>query len=86
MNCVGLKKQTSLMIRHINVVSGIDLTIKEFVGFKGEIYFDLSKPDGNSRKLLDSKRINNIDFKPQITLKQGLKQNYQNFIKINANF
>ena len=70
---------TSPMGSHINVGSGKDLTIKELaeiirdvVGYKGEISFDSTKPDGNPRKLLDSERIKNLGFKPNIYLKEGL--------------
>ena len=58
---------TSPMGSHINVGSGKDLSIKELaeiirdvVGYKGEISFDSTKPDGNPRKLLDSGRIKNL--------------------------
>ena len=79
----------SSMCSHINVGSSLDLTIKELaeavrevVGFSGKIKFDLTKPDGTSRKFLDSKRINNFGFKPQISLKNGLIKTYQDYIKI----
>ena len=58
------------MVSHINVGSGEDLTIKqlaeiikEVVGFDGEIKFDSTRPEGSHRKLLDSRKINNLDFK-----------------------
>ena len=80
--------QTSSMCSHINAGSGIDLsikelaeTIKEVVDFKGEINFDLTKPDGSLRKFLDSKRINILGFKPEISLKEGLIKTYQDYIK-----
>ena len=79
---------TSSMCSHINVGSGKDLTIKELgetikeiVGFKGEISFDPSKPDGSIRKLLDSEKINNLGFRPEINLKEGLINAYQDYIK-----
>jgi len=81
-------KVTSFMCSHINVGSGTDLAIKELaevirevVGFKGEINFDITKPDGISRKLLDSQLINNLGFKPKISLKEGLFKTYQDYIK-----
>ena len=62
-------KYISPLCSHINVGSGKDLTIKELaetikmvVGFKGKINFDLSKPDGTPRKLLNSERINKLGF------------------------
>ena len=61
------EKYTSPVNSHINVGSGIDLsikelaeTIKEVVGFKGEINFDTTKPDGSSRKFLNSNRIKDL--------------------------
>ena len=81
-------EHTSFMCSHINVGSSKDLTIKELaetikevVDFKGEIYFDHTKPDGNPRKLLNSKRINNQGFKPETSLIKGLKKTYQEYIK-----
>jgi GDP-L-fucose synthase len=81
-------EQTSSMCSHINVGSGIDLSIKklaeiikEVVDFKGKINYDLTKLDGSPRKFLDSKRINNLGFKPEISLKEGLIKTYQDFIK-----
>ena len=82
------EKQTSSTCSHINVGSGIDLTIKELantikevIDFKGEIIFDPSKPDGTTRKLLDSKLINSLGFKPKINLKEGLIKTYKEYIK-----
>ena len=79
-------KQTLPMCSHINIGSGQDLTIKklaetikEVVGFKGEIHFDKTKPDGIPRKFLDSNRINILGFKPKVNLKDGLTKVYQNY-------
>ena len=81
-------EQTSSMCSHVNVGSGKDLaikelaeTIKEVVGFKGGINFDLTKPDGIPRKLLNSELIKNLGFKPEISLKNGLIKTYQDYIK-----
>ena len=81
-------EHTSPMCSHINAGSGIDLsikelseTIKEVVDFKGKINFDLTKPDGSPRKFLDSKRINSLGFKPEISLKEGLIKTYQDYTK-----
>ena len=86
-------EHTSSMCSHINVGSGSELsikelaeTIKEIVGFKGEINFDPTKPEGSDRKFLDSKRIENIGFTPEINLKEGLIKTYQDYIiKLNEN-
>ena len=55
--------------------------IKIVVGFKGEINFDSSKPDGSPRKLIDSSRLNSFGWSPKITLKDGLTKNYKAFLK-----
>ena len=79
---------TSPICSHINVGSGKDLTIKELaetikevVGFKGEISFDPSKPDGVPRKFLNSEKLNKLGFNSEINLKEGLTKAYQDYIK-----
>jgi GDP-L-fucose synthase len=86
-------EQISTVCSHINVGSGEELSIKEvaeiikeIIGFKGKTNFDPSKPDGSPRKFLDNERINNLGFKPEISLRQGLFKTYQNYIEFNANF
>jgi GDP-L-fucose synthase len=86
-------EQVSTVCSHINVGSGEELSIKEvaqiikeIVGFKGKTNFDSSKPDGSPRKFLDNERINNLGFKPETSLRQGLLKTYQNYIEFNANF
>ena len=71
---------------HINVGSGEEFTIaelakiiKEIVGYIGEIEFDLEKPDGMKRKFLDSKKINNLGWKKEVSLRTGLRQVYKDF-------
>ena len=81
-------KHTSPTCSHVNVGSEKDITIKELaetikeiISYKGKINFDTTKPDGISRKLLDSKRINNLGFNSQISLKEGLIKTYKDYIK-----
>ena len=66
-----------------NVGTGIDITIKELseivrdeVGFKGEIMWDLSKPDGTPRKLLDVSKLKNQGWSHKISLVHGVKATY----------
>jgi len=73
---------------HINVGSEKELTIKELaetikkvIDFKGKINFDSSKPDGSTRKLLNSERINKLGFKPKVDLKDGLIKTYKDYVK-----
>ncbi|MBI3881258.1 MAG: GDP-L-fucose synthase [Verrucomicrobia bacterium] len=72
----------------INVGFGSDLTIKELaetvrriIGFKGEIVWDSSKPDGTPRKLMDSSRLFALGWRPQVLLKEGIKLAYEDFKK-----
>jgi GDP-L-fucose synthase len=80
-------QHTSPMLSHINVGYGIDVSIAEaaqaiaqVVGFTGAITFDTSKPDGTSRKLMDSSRINTLGWHAQVPLQQGLQHAYQDFL------
>jgi GDP-L-fucose synthase len=70
----------------LNLGSGYEISIKELsklikdiVGFNGSIKFDLSKPDGVSRKLLNSSRLKSFGFKTKINLREGLIKSYQEF-------
>jgi GDP-L-fucose synthase len=81
-------RYTQPMSIHLNVGSGIEISIKdlaknikEVVGFKGEINFDPNRPDGISRKFLSSKRINYIGFRPKTSLNEGLIKTYHDYIK-----
>jgi GDP-L-fucose synthase len=68
----------------INVGTGQDISIKdlaemirEIVGFKGNISFDSSKPDGTPRKLLDVSKINSIGWKYKTGLREGIEKVYE---------
>ena len=72
----------------INIGTGTDLTIRELaervgeaVGFTGEIVFDANKPDGTSRKLLDVSRMNALGWHADLSLQDGLKYAYHDFIR-----
>lgn len=67
----------------INVGSGVDLTIRELaetvretVGYDGEIAWDTSKPDGTPRKLLDVSRIRQCGWEPKVSLAEGIRKMY----------
>ena len=55
--------------------------IKDVVGFNGEIVFNTKMLDGTLRKLLDVSKIENLGWKHTITLKDGLKETYEWFLK-----
>ncbi|MBD1167797.1 GDP-L-fucose synthase [Pelagibacterales bacterium SAG-MED06] len=89
---VNYDKYITPMCSHINVGSGKDISIQELaeiikkvVGYNGEINFDSTKPDGIPRKFMNSKLINSMGWKSEITLKKGLVETYNNFKKYNAN-
>lgn len=72
----------------VNVGWGEDVTIRELaelvcevVGFKGELRFDTSKPDGTPRKLLDVTRLTGLGWKPSIPLREGLADTYRWFVQ-----
>ena len=80
-------KVASPMLSHLNVGSGVDISIKELtniiaevVGFKGAINWDCSKPDGTPRKLMDSAKLNKLGWVAKIQLREGLTQTYQSFL------
>jgi GDP-L-fucose synthase len=71
----------------VNVGTGEEVSIlqlakqiAETVGFKGEITFDSTKPDGTPRKLMDSSKLHKVGFKHKTNLKDGLKLTYQDFL------
>ncbi|MBM9501928.1 GDP-L-fucose synthase [Leptospira sp. 201903071] len=72
---------------HVNVGSGIEIsirelaeTIKEVVGYQGLLTFDLSKPDGTPRKLLDVSKLHRMGWKHQVELRKGIELAYADFI------
>ena len=82
-------KQIQPMCSHINVGSGHDLSIKDLanlikktVGYKGKIVFDQNKPDGIKRKFLDTSKMNNLGFKSEVSLTDGLAKTYKDFIEV----
>ena len=84
---------TQDMLSHINVGTGVDCTIRELVetiakvtGFKGEIEFDTSKPDGAPRKLMDVSRLKSLGWQYEISLEEGLARTYDWFLANQDNF
>ena len=76
------------MESHLNVgygeeISIYDLAVKiaNIVGFKGQINFDSLKPDGISRKCLNSKKLANLGWTPLISLSEGLASTYRDYVK-----
>jgi GDP-L-fucose synthase len=72
----------------VNVGSGTDVsvrelaeTVKRLVGFRGEILWDKTKPDGTPRKLMDSSRLFGLGWRPQVDLETGIRLAYEDFLK-----
>jgi len=70
----------------LNIGTGEDVTIKELaetvkmiVGFKGDLVFDTSKPDGTPRKLLDVSKLKSLGWEPRVDLCKGVQLAYENF-------
>jgi len=68
---------------HVNIGTGADLPIADLaqlvcdvVGFRGALRFDVSKPDGTPRKLLDVSRIAELGWRPRVSLEEGIERTY----------
>lgn len=73
-------------IELVNVGTGDDISIKDLgilikriVGYQGDLRFDSSKPDGTPRKLMDITNLNQLGFKHQIDLPEGVQKVYKNY-------
>jgi GDP-L-fucose synthase len=74
----------------VNIGYGTDVSIKELaelivdeVGYEGQLVFDITKPDGTPRKLMDINKIKKMGWSPKIKLSDGVKKTISEFIKIN---
>ena len=81
------ERHTTPMLSHINVGTGEDVTIREVaevirkaVGFRGDIEFDTSKPDGTPRKLMDNTKLLSLGWRPGMRLEEGIKATYAHFV------
>lgn len=75
----------------INIGSGHEVTIRalaelicDVIGYRGLLMCDTTKPDGTPRKLLDSSKINTLGWRAKITLKEGIAQTYDWFLRFEA--
>lgn len=88
--CLTLLKEYDGSVA-INVGSGEEVTILELakciskvVGYKGEISFDSAKPNGTPRKLISTRKLNNLGWKSRIDLKSGVTSTYDWFLNNDA--
>ena len=82
------QQNTQPMLSHINVGTGVDCSIREMaetmasvVGYQGKIVFDVTKPDGTPRKLMDVTRLKNLGWQYRYNLHEGLSLTYKWFIE-----
>ncbi len=82
------QKHTAPMLSHINVGYGEDVAIgdlahqiRDVIGYRGDVIFDVSKSDGAPRKLLDSHKLNSLGWRPNISLEDGLADAYQDYLR-----
>jgi len=81
-------KNINKSLSHINIGIGKDITIRELaetirnvVGFKGDLKFDKSKPDGTKRKLVDTSKLKKIGWTAKTDLKEGLNKTYKWYVE-----
>ncbi|NCD10914.1 MAG: GDP-L-fucose synthase [Epsilonproteobacteria bacterium] len=79
---------TEVRNTHINIGTGIDISIKELaelikniIGFKGELYFNTEKPDGTMKKLTDVSKLNSLGWKYKMDLESGIKEMYKWYLQ-----
>ncbi len=72
----------------LNIGTGVDFSIRELAeaiakvtGYSGEIQWDLNKPDGAPRKLLDSSLIRSFGWKPAVNFEEGLRSTYHWYLE-----
>lgn len=77
-------KSDEIRNTHINIGTGIEISIKdvafvikEKVGFAGELYFNIQKPDGTMRKLTDVSKLHSLGWKHQVEISEGIERMYK---------
>ncbi len=82
------ESQKEIRNTHINIGTGVDISIKELaqtiqkiVGFKGELYFDSSKPDGTMVKLTDPSKLHALGWRHKVELEEGICRVYEWYLE-----
>jgi GDP-L-fucose synthase len=88
-----IDQATQPMLAHINVGTGLDVTIKTLAetiatvtGFKGEIKFNTAMPDGAPRKLMDVSLLADLGWRASVSLEDGLAKAYDWFLQNQGSF
>ncbi|NBC84275.1 MAG: NAD-dependent epimerase/dehydratase family protein [Bacteroidetes bacterium] len=83
---VSTNRDIEVRNTHINIGMGADLTIQELAemvksvtGFGGELHWNTDKPDGTMRKLMDVNKLNELGWKANIMLKEGIEMVYHQY-------
>ncbi len=78
------ESQQQIQNTHINIGTGKEIsvkqlaeTIKNTIGYQGNLYFNTSKPDGTMRKLTDSSKLEKLGWKYTVELEEGIKRMYE---------
>jgi GDP-L-fucose synthase len=76
-------KNKEIRNTHINIGTGVDISIKdlatmikEIIGFQGELYFNVDKPDGTMKKLTDVSKLHGLGWKHTVELQEGIERMY----------
>jgi len=84
------KEQNHTVDIMFNIGTGIDITIKDLansmkniIGYEGEIVWDTSKPNGTPKKLMDGNKLSSLGWKYKINLEQGINYTYKWFLEKN---
>jgi len=82
------ENQTEIRNTHINIGTGVDISIKELaltiqkiVGYEGELHFDDTKPDGTMVKLTDPSKLHALGWKHTVELEEGIRRVYEWYLK-----
>ena len=83
-------KNQEIRNTHINIGTGVDIsikelaeTIKEIIGFQGELYFNADKPDGTMKKLTDVSKLHELGWKHKVGLRNGIEKVYAWYLEEN---
>lgn len=84
-------QKTSPMQSHLNVGYGSDITIAELaftiskvLSYRGNIIFDVSRPDGSPRKFMDSTKLKELGWLPKVGLEEGIEKAYKSYISLSV--
>jgi len=90
--CTYDDSQKEIRNTHINIGTGIDISIKELaetirkiVGYEGELYFNDTKPDGTMVKLTDPSKLHSLGWKHKVELQDGIRTMYEWYLKKSRN-